>query len=206
MCFSKEASLTAWVAAVGISFYLYQRNRNYDRMNAAFIVTFSSIQLLEAGIWFSLEKHNSDLNTTLTSLVLLVLLLQPLIQVWMGAKYTHALLLDLLVYVYLGALLWGLFRVATANPGQFSSQPGPNGHLVWTNAKSPSFLGPTVIAMLYLVGLFVPLLFMKEGRGVALLVVGVATLVGSLIYAPGKEFSSIWCYAAIAYAVMALIV
>lgn len=216
MCYSVESSLSAWAIANTISIYLYQRNRRYDRWNAGFISTFTTIQLLEAGLWKSMDKESKEMNDLLTRLVLLVLLLQPLSQTYLGAKYTGSETLYCLSFIFLGVFIWGLIRVGKSKPGQFSTKKGPGGHLVWTDSGSSgiskssgtSFLGGDtglIIPGLYFTGLFVPLLFAKDYRGVPLLATGIITALYSMYYAGGgEEFSSLWCFYAVIYAAVAV--
>jgi hypothetical protein len=99
-----------------------------------------------------------------------------------------------------------LFRIGTAKKGQFHTEPGEKGHLVWEDNNSSSFIGCGIIGVLYMLGLFVPLLFMEKGKGYPLLGVGIATLIYSLFVAGRGEFSSLWCFFSVIYAVVALFV
>ncbi len=202
MCFDTETSLLAWSLSYSIAFFLYFRNRGYDRWNAAFIISFATIQLLEAGLWSNLE--NPDINSLFTRLVLLVLLTQPLVQTFMGYKSTKSELLFYSSIVFCIILIYGLYRITQ---GTFTSTIGPNGHLVWTSSEYPSnFLGPSWVTILYLLGLMVPLLFMKEYRGIPLLLVGLGTFAYNLKYSSSGEFGSMWCFSAVIYSILALFV
>jgi hypothetical protein len=207
MCFDTQSSLLAWSLSYSISVFLYLRNRSYDRWNSAFIMTFATIQLLEAGLWVTLEKREekTELNDLLTRLVLLTLVTQPLVQSYMGYRYTKEISLAVMSWVFLGLLIWAFWRVIRSSPGQFSTLPGPNGHLIWDDKRSPSFLGGWWVGILYLAGLFIPLFFMKH-KGLMLIGVGVATAIFSLLAAPAKEFSSYWCYTTVIYALVALFI
>lgn len=208
MCFDMQSSLLGWTLAYSISVFLYYRNQNYDRWNAAFIICFSTIQFLEAGLWLDIDSpssNNGNINDLLTRLILLTLLAQPLVQNYMGYINTKEPILMLTSFVFLGGLVWAGWRVGTSKPGQFSSAPGPNGHLVWSDSKSPNFLGG-IMGMIYVAGLFIPLFFMKEWKGAALIAIGVITAVLSLMFTSKGEFASYWCYAAVLYAIVALFV
>ena len=209
MCFDARASFLAWSLSFTIAYYLFERNRNYDRWLAAFIVSFASIQLLEAGIWTSLtEKNGAYMNDLMTRLIPIALLSQPLIQTYMGAKHTTgkvSTFLYLFSFVMLGIFIYGWYRIGTSKPGQFHSFAGPHGHLVWKDDKSSSILGGTWITWLYLIGLFVPLLFIGS-KGLFLLLIGIATALYSMKMAHAEEFSSYWCFSAVAFAIAALFV
>lgn len=218
MCYSVEASLTAWVISYAIAIYLFYRNQNYDRWNAAFIISFSTIQLIEAGLWLTNPKNpnNSDINGMLTKILLIVLLCQPLVQSFMGYKNTESDILFYMSIVFLLILVYGFLKI-TSNASleghgvTFNSSVGENGHLVWERndtkeSQNELFLGPNWIVWLYLLGLFLPLLFMKEYRGLPLLAVGLGTFYYNTKYSNTKEFGSMWCYSAVIYSIVALFV
>ena len=212
MCFSIESSLSAWATANVISVYLYCRNKNYDRWNAGFISTFTTIQLLEGGVWYSLENKKKSLNDLLTRLILIALLLQPLVQTYLGYTHTKSAFLGILSYIFIGMLVWGLLRVCKSPKGSFSSSVGPKGHLVWNSTESSNFIGgknevlSKIIPIFYFIGISLPLFFMKNHKGLPLLIVGIGTAAYSLLYASGKEFSSMWCFTAVLYAFTSLLV
>lgn len=210
MCFDMQSSLLAWTLAYTISIFLYYRNQNYDRWNAAFIISFATIQFLEAGLWLGIEapspsESKSGINDLLTRLVLLTLMTQPLVQNYMGYVSTKEPILKLTSFVFLGTLIWTGWRLWRSEPGQFSTAPGPNGHLVWSDSKSPVFLGG-IMGMIYVAGLFIPLFFMNEWKGATLIAIGVITAILSLLFTSKGEFASYWCYAAVLYAIAALFV
>lgn len=202
MCFDRNSSLVAWSLAYSISWFLFLRNKNYDRWNAAFILCFTTIQLLEAGMW---SNPSQSINELLTMLVLLVLVSQPLVQSYMGYTYTKSNVLMVMCLVFLGIMLWSLYRIATSSKGQFSSAPGPRGHMVWTDSKSPNnLLGNLPITIAYFTGLMLPVLFMKNYKWVPLAIIGALTIGYSLFMAGGREFSSYWCFTSVAYAIVAM--
>jgi len=206
MCFDSRSSLLAWSLSYSISIYLYNRNRNYDRWNAAFITTFSTIQLFEAGIWAS------KTNEVMTKTILVALLLQPTIQSYMGYKYVGSdepiskAILGTMSFIFLGMVIWGFKRLWSAKPGQFNSCIGPNGHLVWndTSTMGQYFLGNKYVIAAYLAGISVPLLFMKDYRYIPLVMIGITTAIYSITTSSGKEFGSYWCFTAVAYAIVSL--
>lgn len=210
MCFDTKSSWIAWAVSVVIAGYLYRRNRGYDRWNALFLFTFTSIQLLEGFIWKS-QKGTS----VPTQLILLVLLLQPLAQSFGGLlpssnvqeKYRNVL--KIMCWVYGIILVWGIVRLARSRRGSFYSEVGKRGHLVWVDSESQNFLGGRspaggIISVLYLLGLFVPLLFQEKRRGWPLVLVGLATAVYSWIMTRGREFSSLWCFTSVIYGLVCL--
>jgi len=135
----------------------------------------------------------------------------------MGAVYTKSDALYFMTFIYMGVMLWGLYRVGSSRPGEFYSSPNQKGHLVWHDSKAESeggsFLGGgnttmnKIVPILYLAGLFIPLLFAKEYRGIPLLVTGGATALYSIFLAKNEgAFGSLWCYYSVIYAFVALLV
>lgn len=209
MCFSKESSLLAWTLSYTIAWYLYERDKGIDRWNAGFIIAFSTIQLLEGGLWsFQKGGHSEEINDLLTRMILLTLICQPFFQTTLGYKYTKSKFLGMLSLVLFGIIIWTCIRLWRSKPGQFSSHPGPGGHLIWTDKANDSFLGGNFIGAIYFAGLFIPLLFMFKiyDKALLLLVIGIITVIYSLFFAPGKEFGSFWCFSAVAYSIAALFV
>lgn len=206
MCYDTQSSIKAWIIANSLALFLYFRNRNYDRWNAGFIAVFSSIQLMEAGIWSSMPDNKKS-NEMYTKLILLILLLQPLAQTSLGAYYTKEIVLQYISFILLGILIWGLVRVFTAPKGSFISTKGEKGHLVWNDKNEEGFfMGNWFIVSMYFIGLFLPLVFAKEKKGLPLLLTGISTAIYSLMIAGKGEFSSLWCYYAVIYSVVALVV
>lgn len=206
MCYDTKSSLIAWIIAVVISLFLIHRNRSYDRWNAGFILVFSSIQLFEGGLW---STKNQSINSFITKIILVFLLLQPLMQTYLGAKYTKSNFLHMMIYIYFAIILYGLYRVVTSSKGEFYTNTGEGGHLIWNDKKHPnSFLsgGIPLIGILYFIGLFLPLMFAEKYKGIPLLLIGLLTLCYSLTKAKKGEFSSLWCYYSVIYAVVALFV
>jgi hypothetical protein len=206
MCFDSKSSLLAFTLAYSISWYLFERDKNYDRWIAGFIIVFSSIQLLEAGLWKTMENpgsHSAAINDLLTRLILVFLLLQPLMQSYLGYKYTKSSILGCMSILFLGILMWGFYRIYTSAPGQFNSTIGDKGHLVWSDALSPgSFLG--AVGILYMIGLFLPPFFMKDGSGWPLILIGALTALYSFWMTRNKEFGSLWCFTAVAISLVAI--
>jgi uncharacterized membrane protein len=164
------------------------------------------IQLLEAGLWKTIEnptERSKELNDLLTRLILLALLFQPFIQSYLGYKYTKSSVMVYMAIAFALILGYGFYRTYTSSPGQFQSFVGEKGHLVWTDAKSPkSFMG--WVGFLYLMGIFIPLLFMKDWKGWPIILIGVITALYSLYIAGNGEFGSYWCFTAVAVSLTAL--
>lgn len=204
MCFSFESSLTAWIISNAISLYLFNRNKKYDRWLSGFITVFSTVQLLEAGLWCTKSK---DINSLLTKLIFIALLLQPLVQTYLGSIYTGSNILFYMSFVFLGLLIWGILRC-----GKYYSTIGPNGHQVWrfkSGDHTSGLFGGSygyIAGLLYLIGIFVPLLFLPYSKSLPLIGVGLLTLLYSLYNSSTGEFGSLWCFTAVFYSIISVIV
>src|SRR5687768_4374188 len=126
MCMNKEASFGAWIVSLIIGVFLYLRNKLYDRWNALFLVTFTTIQLLEGGLWISIEKHKEEMNSVLTKAIIVALLAQPLVQTYLGYLYTGSSLLHFLSFVFGGLFIWSVYKAFTI--GNVTSRVGSDGH------------------------------------------------------------------------------
>lgn len=216
MCFNAKSSFTAWIIALILSIYLYKRNKNYDRWNAGFILTFTFIQFLEGGVWLSLKYRETTINSILTTFILISLLYQPFVQSSLGFMNTKSPILKYSTLAYALIIGYTLYRIATTPINNFSSTRGEKGHLVWDDKTHPNdFLGGglSFIPYLYLAGLFFPLLY-QGWRGIPLIIVGLATAFYSLGMVGGprygcpcgyREFGSYWCFTSVIYALVAIL-
>jgi hypothetical protein len=111
--------------------------------------------------------------------------------------------------------LYTLYRTFTEH---FYASVGPNGHLVWNASVAGGYpllagfrrIGQdsgsiSVLGLFCLGGLVLGLLY-DIPNTLILIAVGVATMSWSLSRVSSKEFSSYWCYTAVAYSIAALFV
>lgn len=211
MCFSVESSIAAWLVSIAAAVILVNKGKKTDdyftrEWLPAFIVAFSTIQLLEAGLWSSLDSQS--INEILTKLIFLTLLAQPLTQNYMGSRdpnmgETQAQILRIMTFIFIGIMIWGIWKVSSSN---FSSYVGSNGRLEW-NLQENSF--PSI---LYLIGIVLPLFFVRPiERSLPLIVAGIATFIFSWYQTKNSNgktegFGSFWCFTAIAFSLTALFV
>ncbi|ALX27592.1 membrane protein [Golden Marseillevirus] len=196
MCFSLESSLCAWALSIAFVVLLWTRNKLYDRWNASFLLCFSTIQLVEAGLWYNLGSQGS--NKALTSTILPLLLLQPLVQNYMGWKTTGSEVLKSTTILY---LLLFLSAFSQGMGKEYHTVVGEKGHLVWETKEGEGVM-PGWAAPLYLFGLFFPLLWQNK-KGIPLIATGALTALYSWFKTNGREFSSYWCFTSVIYGVIA---
>ena len=80
MCFSAEASLTAYILGSIASLYLLIKGDKYDKHIGLFSLTFIQIQLAEFLMWID-QDCNKNINHYATIFAEYILILQPLITV-----------------------------------------------------------------------------------------------------------------------------
>lgn len=209
MCYSFEVSLLSWIGGVSISMYLFQRNKNYDRWNAAFIFTFISMQLIEAILWKTIEYRNKKLNSLITAIAILALYSQPMVNSLMGYKYTNQIVLFFIGLLYSLFIVIATYKITTTALSNYHTDVGINGHLVWNSDNSKYFFAGNynAIRILYILGLFLPLLYQQPflTRALPLLSIGFITLIISMLNTSYDETSSMWCFLALLYGITAML-
>lgn len=208
--------MLTYITVIVMVIILIRRNYGADRHLALFSAVFVTIQLMEFFAWLSLERKDRKLNGLVTRLILIFLWMQPLINSYMayrgidnrtkGGLASKYLMLTLVIVF--GVLL--LAAVATAvGKDNFETVKGPNCHLVWkrkSNSSAGTFMADyPVMSALYIVGLFLPLLFIKPfKKGVVLALLGLLLLVISRKFSSKEEMGSWWCWIAAVFVVAAL--
>lgn len=150
-----------------------------------------------------------------TRLIYIALWAQPLAQMYLAYKYGRGYKkqLGILSVVYLILFIWAIVKATNPNT-EWKSQPGTEcstkdhcagGHLVWLRSDRDDFMGPGLLAGLYLFGLFFGLLFMEPKQyGWMLIVFGGVLALYSAKNFGKQEFSSMWCLYAVFWAFLVL--
>jgi len=231
MCWNEQVSFLTFIIVVIIVIRILQTNpSNTVRWQCYFVLAFISIQFLEGILWVSIKRRNNRLNAIITALVLIALWCQPLINCYFGAMLGSMTPIQkkilLILSVFFGVIvIYMIYRVLRGKES-FQTETTNACHLRWTSkavgSKSsyPSTLNPTkpsfmsdikLVPILYLIGMGLPLLFMKnktkENRRnkMLLLAVGIITLMVA-IYFNKKDGSmgSMWCILAAFYVLAVL--
>lgn len=202
MCFSKETSLVTWFVVTLASISLYQKRTNNSKWMAIFIIVFSTVQLLEGILWYSIENNHKTLNKYITQCLLMVLWMEPISLTIGGILYSRGYDLKplyILLLLLIGVLCYSVSRIID-DGHNFETTVGENGHLVWD--KNGKFIeGDSVygkyIFCLYLLGMMFAFLYMKPSKvAIPLFLTGFITYhMNDLRYKTG-EFSSMWCFTA----------
>jgi len=204
MCWNSPISIVTFIIEVTICIYLFRRNKNFDRMNSIFILSFSLIQLLEGFIWLGVSDK-CEYNG-FVSLIPIALWLQPLAQSY-GLYYVYKNNKDLgrlidvkyipiiLMFLYMIFFVYSIFKnkksVVTI---------GEHKHLNWNCGQA--ILDNSLMIFVYLFGILFPLFLTKKWK---LIFLGLITLIYSLYnYSRSKESSSFWCFLGLLYAIVAV--
>lgn len=216
MCYSFESSFNNWLLILLLSACLIVNDKGdaiAKKINiwiALFALTFGQIQIIEAMIWNELKNSvvNKQSLSKLVSYIPILLIAQPLVQC-LGAYYvTKDENMLYLSFLYVVILLYQLYT--SYNINNFNAIKGENGHLVWIRydeyGNEISIFGNSIFGVLYLIGLFLPLLWMPDViMKYSLLTYGIMSLIFSVYYS-GKQFYSFWCYIGSLYACISLII
>lgn len=208
--------MVTYIIVIVMVIILVRRNYGADRHLALFSAVFVTIQLMEFFAWLSLERKDRKLNGLVTRLILIFLWMQPLINSYMAFKGISGTTkggqaskyLMLTCVIVFGVLL--LAAVVTAfGKDTFETVKGPNCHLVWRRNVSDSpgtFMGNfPVMGGLYIIGLGLPLLFIKPfKKGLALAFLGLVLMLIAKKFSAKEEAGSWWCWVAAIFTLAAL--
>jgi len=194
MCYSARISFTTFFIGIYIAYEIWTRdasrvfNKNYDFWNALFILSFISMQFAEGLAWL-----NYDIARYL---VVYIVALQPVIQSFGNAYFNNQPIFY--IPVIIGFLMMFLIRP----PGKIGV--GPNGHLDWF-VRFDNNWSYVFYFLFYYSFMAIPLLWQKPiQRFSPLLIYGILILIYSIYnYRETGEFSSMWCFLAIGYAILA---
>lgn len=193
MCINAKVSLSTWALALVASVYVFTSNSNsVTKWIALFLLAFTFIQFLEGMIWRNYEdKKKKEL---LTKLLLIALMIQPVVNSYMGYKATGENTLKYMSIIYGVILLATIVYVATSD-SYFTSIRGPNKHLMWLQDGKTLFDNKTLLGIVYAAGIFIPLLYMPgKLKYIFLSIASISALYSYNNYNKTREFSSMWCY------------
>lgn len=205
MCFSFESSIKSWIYALlaCILLLLISSCNQLAVWISVFTLTFTQIQIIEAMIW---RDINNGKNSDLVKYIPVLLWFQPLIQCLFGFSYSKNYLLLGLSFVYMTIILKELYSKDT-----FSATISEDHHIIWNryniNNKPIFILGDSdLYILIYLLGMFIPLLFIKNNiTKYVLLGYGIGSILYTGYFYKQDEFNSLWCYNAVNYVTLGII-
>ena len=195
MCFSAEASLTAYIIGSIASLYLLINGDNYDKHIALFTLTFIQIQLAEFLMWID-QDCNKNINHYATIFAKYILILQPFSIILGALLFKTTNISNNLLYLFLLIFIICLinFTITVAyNKKKLCSKSINNGYLEWDVIKEYDLFN----YILYFIFMFLIWPFVKNKKG---LIVFVFTI-SSLLFGLNNNFKfnfpqweSKWCF------------
>lgn len=210
MCYSVESNYNNWLIALfGAIMMLIQgiKQENSDHIwIAVFTLTFTQIQVIEALIWTNLENKNQEKADQLAKYFVPLLWAQPLAQHAMAYLATENTSLVPMLLTTFGLMIYDVQNAFTTD--SFKVSRGEKGHLVWhryRDGEKISVLSNDLFGGIYLIGLLLPILFMKDKvMSITLFVFGIISCLTIKYLYSDEEFNSMWCYVSVGYVFMAL--
>ena len=200
MCFSAEASLTAYIIGSIASLYLLINGDNYDKHIALFTLTFIQIQLAEFLMWID-QDCNKNINHYATIFAKYILILQPFSIILGALLFKTTNISNNLLYLFLLIFIICLinFTITVAyNKKKLCSKSINNGYLEWDVIKEYDLFN----YILYFIFMFLIWPFVKNKKG---LIVFVFTI-SSLLFGLNNNFKfnfpqweSKWCFFSVLY-------
>lgn len=190
MCWSARVSLNTFLLAA-FSVTLGMTNRVLSPWNAAFMMTYSSMQLVEYFLWTNIT--NPARNRLWSMIGFCALLAQPLISILRLRDGPELRRWRAYLLAAFGAYLAFLALVVTKTDTiRFETKVATNGHLQWR------FLPPSLAIILpWMLLFFAPMVLMKSyvGMGLTLFILclSIAT------YWKDGTWGSMWCWVGAAW-------
>jgi hypothetical protein len=195
MCWSAEASLSAYILGSIASLYLLFKGDKYDKHIALFSLTFIQMQLAEFLMWID-QYCNKNINHYASIFAEYILILQPL-SIILGAilfKTTNIpnnLLYSFLLIFIISLIIYSI-RVFY-NKRKLCSKSINNGYLEWDNIKKIELFE----YIFYFIFISLIWIFVKNAKGLFVFIFGVISLLFGLnnnykfIFA---QWESKWCF------------
>ena len=196
MCFSAEASLTAYILGSIASLYLLIKGDKYDKHIGLFSLTFTQMQLAEFLTWID-QDCNKNINHYATIFAEYILSLQPF-SIIVGAilfkttNIPNKLLYLFLLIIIIGSLINYSIRVIY-NKRKLCSKSINNGYLKWDRIKKVDKIG--YIFYFIFISLIWP--FLKSKKGLLVFIFGAISLLFGLnnnYQLNFAQWESKWCF------------
>jgi hypothetical protein len=177
-----------------IAWYIWQRNLKYDRWLSLVIFTFSTIQWLEALLWYNLD--NVQVNAFITSyLIPIVLALEPLAVLYGATFITNVDPILIILYI----LVIGI-QLSRIGWQQTVTTVDCHNSLLWW--KNPSIIYGVGFAFMLILPAF---LYISDSKikWIFISIVILALIMGYI--SDNDSWTSNWCLYANAFSIYALL-
>lgn len=195
MCWSPEASLSAYILGITASLYLLFKGDKYDKHIGLFSLIFIQIQLAEFLMWID-QDCNKNINHYATIFAKYILTLQPFSIIVGAILFKTTNIPNNLLYIFLLFYIIGLIinsiRIAY-NKKKLCSKSINNGYLEWDNIKKYSLSDYTI----YFIFMFLLWPFVKNIKGLFVFIFGIISLLFGLNNNYKFNFAqweSKWCF------------
>ena len=198
MCWNFQSSLVAWIIGLASGIFLLKRNEKNDLTLGLLILTYSSMQLWEAMMWYN--QPCGKLNLTATKLAYIALW-SHVLAIGIGLYLEQKLILPLVIGILV--LVIGLILF----PSTWEcSTPGKNGHLAW--GFDPTFYMLVFsVAIILCLAYIRPLKFSLIVSFLFLSSFALSYLYGSPSNSQEKGITgSFWCWVCAAFSVLFVLI
>ncbi len=199
MCFSAEASLTAYILGSIASLHLLINGDKYDKHIGLFSLTFIQIQLAEFLMWID-QDCNKNINHYATIFAEYILILQPFSIILGALLFKTTNISNKLLYFFLILVIFGTnqslliySKRVIYNKRKLCSKSINNGYLEWDFIKKYGFAS----YILYFIFMFLIWPFVKNKKGIFVFIL---TIIG-LIFGFNNNYKfnfaqweSKWCF------------
>ena len=207
MCWSAEASISAYILGLIASLYLLFKGDKYDKHIGLFSFTFIQMQLAEFLMWID-QDCNKNINHYASIFAEYILILQPL-SIILGAilfKTTNIpnnLLYSFLLIFIISLIIYSI-RVFY-NKRKLCSKSINNGYLEWDNIKKIELFE----YIFYFIFMFLIWIFLKNKKGIFVFIL----LIISLLFGLNNNYKfnftqweSKWCFFSVLLPFLILII
>tara|TARA_X000000368_G_scaffold60956_1_gene42995 strand:+ start:880 stop:1518 length:639 start_codon:yes stop_codon:yes gene_type:complete len=194
MCFSAQASLTAYILGSFASIYLLIKGDKYDKHIGLFSLTFIQIQLAEFLMW--IDQDCKNINHYASILADYILILQPLSIILGSILFKTTNIPTKLLYLFLLSFIIGIIVYSIRviyNKRKLCSKSINNGYLKWDVIKKPSLLD----YIGYFIFVTLIWLFVKNKKGLLVFIFTIISLLFGLnnnYKFTFAQWESKWCF------------
>ena len=181
MCKSFDVSMIVGIYSYAIAAYLYKRNIRFDRGFAIILFVFSTIQWLEAALWYDIR--NLYTNSIITKLIPIVLGLEFMASLYAVSLYTSISLLEWCIY---SVCFVSVVIQSYKSMGDITTVDLNSGSLLWGGTNIDIL--PRIV---FLILLLAPLRYINFIHASKIIIPVIATFIYSFQFS--QTFGSNWC-------------
>ena len=195
MCFSAEASLTAYILGSIASLYLLIKGDKYDKHIGLYSLTFIQMQFAEFLMWID-QNCNKNINHYATIFAEYIIILQPLSIILGALLFKTTNISNNLLYIFLLIFIIWLINYSknvAYNKRKLCSKSINNGYLEWDIIKEYNLFGYSI----YFIFVFLIWPFVKNKKGLIVLIFSMLSLLFGLNNNYKFNFAqweSKWCF------------